>query len=460
MQAWIEAELATADLGDARREKRLHVLLEQLSQNPGGTVNQACRERADKKAAYRFLANEQVHAEAIRVAHQDSTWRRIGGYRRVLIVQDTSNLSYTSHRRIQGMGPLDDARGRGFLIHSGLAVSEQGEPLGLAHQEIWVRSEEDVGQSEHRRGRVWQDKESYKWQRTVETVSEQRQAEQTLIVIGDRESDVYGLLACPRPPGVELLIRSAQNRRVEEATQNLHTALRKAPVAGKVVVEVKRTGNREPRQALCEVRSQPVTLRSPRNPDPGVPRVPVKVWAISVQETHPPRGVTGLRWVLLATWPIEGFEGAVEATKFYGLRWLVERYHFVLKSGCQIESAQLREQVRLERLQAISSIVAWRLLSMTYQARHDPQRACEPALAQLEWQLLYAFVHRKPYPHDQHPPTIQQVVHWLAQLGGFWGRKGDGSPGVKVLWRGLIRLYGIVDGYQLACLLPPKKRSG
>jgi hypothetical protein len=462
MQAWIEAELATANLGDVRRNRRLWVLLDQLRQNTEGTINQACAQPADKKAAYRFLSNEQVKPEAIRGAHEDSAWRRIQSYARVLIVQDTSSLSYSTHHKAKGMGPLDDAaHGRGFLIHTGLAVTEQGEPLGVAHQQIWVRSQDEVGQSEQRRQRVWQHKESYKWQRTVETVCRRRRPEQVMVVIGDRESDVYGLLASPRPEGVELLVRSGQNRRVEEDSRYLRAALRRSPPAGRLIVEVSRTGKREARQALCEVRYLAVTLRPPRNPDGGVATVPVKIWALAVEEQQPPKGETGIQWVLLATWPIPDWEAALEAVKFYGLRWLVEQYHYVLKSGCQIERAELREQIRLERLQALYTIVAWRLLSATYRARHDPHSACELIFTPLEWQLLYAFHHRQPYPQDQPPPNRCEAVRWVAKLGGLWGRKGDGAPGVKVIWRGFIKLYGLLDGYHLATLLSPsQERSG
>lgn len=157
---------------------------------------------------------------------------------------------------------------------------------------------------------------------------------------------------------------------------------------------------------------------------------------------------------------MEDLEGAVQVAKFYSLRWLVERYHFVLKSGCRLEEAELREQVRLERLQAVYTIVAWRLLSITYQARCQPESSCEPTFTRLEWQLLYAFHHRHPYPEGQQPPTIKEAVRWLGKLGGFWGRKGDGPPGVKVLWRGLIRLYSLVEGYHLSSVLAAQTRCG
>ncbi len=75
---------------------------------------------------------------------------------------------------------------------------------------------------------------------------------------------------------------------------------------------------------------------------------------------------------------------------------------------------------------------------LTYLARYSPDDSCEQVLAPHEWQVLYATIHHQPLPHTT-PPTLAQAVHWIARLGGFLGRKGDGSPGVKVLWRGLSR---------------------
>jgi hypothetical protein len=198
------------------------------------------------------------------------------------------------------------------------------------------------------------------------------------------------------------------------------------------------------------VRYRSLTLSPPRHADAGVPKVPVPVWVVAISEPNPPKGEAPLSWVLLATWPIESLAEAVEAVTFYSKRWIVERYHFVLKSGCRIEAAQLRERTRLERLEAVYAIVAWRLLALTYQARVRPASPCEPTLSREEWTVLFAH-HNQRLPSPSEPaPSLGQVVLWIAKLGGYWGRKQDAPPGVKVLWRGLMRLSGMVEGFTLA----------
>jgi hypothetical protein len=461
MQAWVQGELASVDVGDQRRNHRFRVLVQQCSVNPQATFNGVCPTKADKKAAYRFIANEKIDPVAMREAHHDSTWRRASSYGRVLVLQDTTSMDFTRHHTTEGLGHLDSQYARGFLVHSALAATQDGEPLGVVHQEIWVRQEEDLGKSHERRKRPWQDKESFKWQQTVETVQKGLPAAIECIVVGDRESDVYGLLASARPKHIQLLVRSAQDRVVVHNERRLHNALRQAPVAGTMVVDVARARNREPRQAVCDVRYEQFTLAPPRNADPGVPKVPVTVWATSVTERHPPRGELAVHWILLATWPVESFDEAVECAQLYSRRWLVERYHFVLKSGCRIEQAELRTQERLERLLAIYCIVAWRLLAMTYRARSNATSCCELLFAPLEWRLLYAHEHGGAHaPENADAPTLQQAVLWTAKLGGYWARKSDRPPGVKVLWRGLIRLHDMVLGFSLAASLPPNGSCG
>ena len=130
--------------------------------------------------------------------------------------------------------------------------------------------------------------------------------------------------------------------------------------------------------------------------------------------------------------------------EYYTVRWLIERFHFVLKSGCAVEKRQLQAVPRLERFLGLANVVAWRLLWQTYVARVDPGVSCRVALADHEWKALYTFIHKTAVVPKQ-PPSLHQATRWIAQLGGFLGRKSDGQPGVKVLWRGWQRLYDITQ---------------
>ena len=120
----------------------------------------------------------------------------------------------------------------------------------------------------------------------------------------------------------------------------------------------------------------------------------------------------------------------------------------VLKSGCRIERLQLEAGQRLERAIAVYSMIAWRLLWLTYEARRTPETSCERVLERHEWESLYCTIHKTNSPPTR-PPSLKQAVRWIGQLGGFMGRKGDGEPGVMVVWRGLRRLEDVASTWLL-----------
>ncbi|MBD2303445.1 IS4 family transposase [Nostoc sp. FACHB-190] len=149
----------------------------------------------------------------------------------------------------------------------------------------------------------------------------------------------------------------------------------------------------------------------------------------SENRVAPPPGEKAICWLLLTTLVVNDFEQASQCLNWYSYRWLIERYHYCLKSGCQIEKLQLEEAERIERALATYAIVAWRLLWLTYEARCHGEQPVEGILERHEWQSLYCMVHKTNQPPNE-VPTLEQCIRWIASLGGFLGRKGDGDPGV------------------------------
>jgi IS4 transposase len=439
--ASVERELRTLDLGDERRDHRAKVLLSALLLAPDASIPQACGSRSETKAAYRLLSNLDVSAEAIRSAHADATVERARGKRRVLAVQDKSNLDFTCCPGTSGLGPLDSLLCRGLKLQSTLLLDEHGEPLGMVAQEVFARDPEAVGKKHTRRARAPQEKESWRWRTGFEEVERRLPPEQEVIGIADRESDIYFVLAMPRREGMELLIRSAHNRSLASEHAYLRQAVEAAPVLGTCDMDLPRTRKRQPRKATLEFRAARVTLKPPRHGTNGIDLGPVEVSAVWVRERgEVPRGEQRVEWLLLATWPVETLEQALECAQLYSHRWKVERYHYVLKSGCGIEDLQMETADRLERALALYSIIAWRLLWLTYRARLAGSSPCGEALEEREWRVLLVMSRiRRPSP-----PTMREAVHLIAMLGGFQGRKGDGDPGVKTIWRGWRRLMDFV----------------
>lgn len=388
-----------------------------------------------------FWGNARVTHEAIIEMQRAETRVRLRGEARVLLVQDTTSFNFSHHPATQGLGPLENKHCRGFLAHTTLAVSEAGVPLGVMHQQVWARRDEAGGTRHRRHERAFEDKESYKWVKGV-PLAEASESRQQTIIVCDAEAHIYDFLNEMVVQELDFIVRAADARSVTTDGASLFEALAQQPWQQQFTLPLKRHPEREARDAAMELRFTAVTLKRPARS--AAPQATLRLWAVDVIEPNPPAGEEAIHWVLLTSLPLETVAQAQQIVRWYTFRWLVERFHFVLKSGCKLEESQLRAADRLERLLAVYSVVAWRLLWLTYQARQTPDVPCTVALKALEWQALFAFVQRTAAVPET-APTLRQAVRWIAHLGGFLGRTGDGEPGVKVLWRGWTRLQDLVD---------------
>jgi len=455
VDGWAVAELRHAEFGDKRLRNRLVRIVEDLAAKPTASVAEACGNWSATKATYRFWDSEQVTPEAIRASHRQSTVERIQGEGLVLAIQDTTELDFSHHAATKGLGPLAHPALRGLWVHSVLAATGRGVPLGLVHQAVWARDPEQVGQRHRRRQRETSEKESQRWLTALQASEAAVPEKVTLVTVADREADIYDLFALPRRPGSELLIRAAHNRRVNEIGY-LWDTVRQAPLAGQYTLTLGRKEGKPAREATLSVRFTQVLLQPPahRRGRSSLRAVPVQ--AVWVYEEAPPAGEKAVEWLLLTTWPVRTLADALCCVQWYSYRWLIERYHFVLKSGCRLEKLQLEEAARIERALATYCIVAWHLLWLTYQARRSPEAPCSLVLETHEWQALACIIHHTSIPPAE-PPTLRQAVRWIAQLGGFLGRKSDGEPGVQTIWRGLRRLHDIAATWQLLRPSPPSQ---
>jgi hypothetical protein len=445
---WVRQEMATLDLGHATREARILRMIEQFAAQPSASIPKACGSCADTKGAYRALGSEHTSVEAIRQAHADSTRERAGKQARVLVVQDTTALSFNTRPGIEGLGPVGQKGTHGLMVHSGLVLTQEGVPLGVVHQQVWAR-DEAADKRGSRRSRRIEEKESFRWLETVDEAESQLPKQTEVWVVGDREADLFELFAMERRAGMELVVRATQDRKLVSAKSlTLYQAVEAAPFLGWVEVSVPRSRKRAARTARMEVRACAMTLEPPRNCVGRGELSPVRVHAVWVREvaTVPP-GQEPIEWLILTTLPVRTLAQAVAVVGAYAQRWKVETYHYVLKSGCKVEDLQLHTAERIERALALYTVVAWRLLYLTYVARKAPEMPCTAVLEEEEWRLLYAVSSRRGAALPQEPPTVREAVRRLAMLGGFLGRKGDGEPGVQSIWTGFHRLMEFSFAY-------------
>jgi hypothetical protein len=433
--------MRTLDLGDPRRARRVIQMIEQFSANPEASIPKACASDAATKAAYRALGSEEIVAEEIRLAHGRATGERARGYERVLVPQDTMVLSFATLVGTEGLGPVGKDGTRGLFVHSGMVVTPQGLPLGILHQQVWARAE-DERKRHTRRQRPIEEKESFRWLEMVDAVESLLPQDLEVWVSGDREADIFELFATPRRDKLHLVVRAEHDRKVErEDAQYLRQAVENAPTLGGMEVSVPRSRKRKERTAKLQVQACTLKLLPPRNHAERGELSPVPVSVVRVREVETtPEGEAPIEWMIITTVPVYSLVRAVEVVEAYAQRWKIERYHYVLKSGCGIEKLQLESADRIERALSIYNVVAWRLLYMTYVARVAPELPCTAVLEDDEWKALFVVGSKRPRPMPDQPPSVREAVRMVATLGGFLGRKGDGEPGIQAIWTGFRRL--------------------
>lgn len=449
---WSYTEFAHVDLGDERLHRRLRILAGQFAQQPLANIPQACGNWAQSKAAYRFFSNPKVNFVAILKAHAQATCQRMKPLAVVLCPQDTTTLNYTPHATTQGLGPIGNRAHTplGFLVHSTVAVSPAGELLGVLHCHCWARPRRaHKGRKKKHRNRLpLAKKESQRWLDSFVRLQELAPSlpATQLVSVADREGDLYELLGLALAPDnpVGLLVRMQHDRRVEgQKKASLFKVLARQLVGGQMIVEVPRQGKTPARKATLEVRWSQVTLSTPRLKSQ---QAPLTLWAVEAREVGAPQGVTSIRWRLLSSLPVQSLAQAQEKIQWYARRWTIEEVHRVLKSGCQVEARQLATRARLERALAVDIVVAWKVLSLSRAARFTPDAPASQWLRTEEWQALYGYWNRTGQG-AQEPPSIAEATEWIACLGGFLARAGDGFPGPVVLWRGLHRLKDITESW-------------
>lgn len=449
---WCLDEFARVELQDARLNGRCGELAVQLAMQPNGPINQACEDWADTKAAYRFFDNDKVTPGRIRAPHHQRTVERMMQHKRVLAVQDTSFLNYTHHPKTKGLGAIGtkSQKQRGLGMHSTLAVTTEGMPLGLLTQAFFTRPE---GEPSHRpqecRQLPIEEKESYRWLQAFEQTLALAPSGVEVITVCDREADIYEMFALAQEKEAPLLVRASSDRALlDDEVRKLWPKVEAQPITGYLAVGILGNDKRQARQATVSVRFTSVTLRPPWRPN-GRKLPPVTLNAILVREENPPPDIDEpIEWLLLTNTPVASFDEAQQVIDWYCCRWQIEVFHKVLKSGCRVETCRLQTTDRLYNFIALMSIIAWRLHWMTYIHRCQPDLPCTAVLTTIEWEALYMRIHKSTRLPDT-VPTVRQAVRWIAQLGGFLGRKSDGEPGVTTLWRGWQRLQDIASTWHL-----------
>lgn len=454
MDVWVEQELDGGEFPDQRLKARLGKLLSDFGQRIGGTVPMACQDWAATKAAYRFFDNSRVDEHTILAGHFAATRVRFAATAgTVLVLHDTSEFTFQRDSP-EGIGQLSLIKGRharhtvcGLLMHSSLVVTTAGVPLGLAAVKFWTRKKFKGANALKRKVNPTrvpiEQKESVRWLDNLKESTAGLGDPGRCVHIGDREADIFELFCEAREAQTHFLVRTCVDRLAGQGRTTVAKKMAREPIQGSHDVEV-RDDRGKVSTARVDLRFCTMTIHPPVGKQQRYPSLTLTV--LHAHERGKPEGRDPIRWDLLTDLPVTNLSAAIEKLNWYALRWKVETYHKVLKSGCQAEQARLRTADRLTNLLAVLCVVGWRVFWLTMVNRATPDAPPESALTGQEIEVLDRLAGGQPPANER---TVSHYLLRIAKLGGYLARAKDPPPGNIVLWRGLSRLTDILLGFSL-----------
>jgi len=414
-EQWAQNEFGGAALGDQRLSKRLVEIGHKQGANPGCSYSGAAGGNwPEVKGYYRFIDkpdDSAVSMENILQPHRERTTRRMKAEKIVLCPQDGSDLNYNTLDQCEGLGVIGSnqtgAKSLGLHLHSMLALTPEGLPLGVLRSECTAPQTKLQDDDRPASAIPIEEKKTFCWIEAVRDCQSLKQLmpHTSIINISDREADFFEMFDDQRhnSPNVELLVRAKHDRAITGDYKLFETA-RQASVQAHIEINVPRQSarrkkskqkaraQRPARTAQVSVRTTHVALNPPfyhKDKDP------IKIGIVHVKEDNPPSGVEAIEWFLLTTLSLQSVDQALNCVKWYCLRWRIEDWHRVLKSGCNAEELANKTAERLKRAVAIKLVIAWRIMLMTLLGRETLELPAEVMFSDLEVKVLNACSKKK-----------------------------------------------------------------
>ena len=412
---WAEMEFGGAPLGDKRLSSRLVEIAQNKAVDPGRAycgVTQG--DWPQTKAYYRLIDkpnDSAVSMPNILKPHRGRTIQRMKAQKIVLCIQDGSDLNYNKLDQCEGLGAIGKnqtgAVSKGLHLHSMLTVNTEGLPLGILSAECTAPPLKTDQDKKKARKRPIEEKKSFQWIKGVRDSMELKaqMPHTTLVNVMDREADFFELFHDHQnnSQGVELLIRAKHDRKTSEGFRLFET-VRSMPHRTRLKIQIPRQSSRPKkskqkarpkrpaRVAEVSVRYEQVELNPPLDlkSNESIP-----IWIIHVSEDHPSADSDPIEWFLLTTVHLKSDQMAMDCIKWYCLRWRIEDWHRVLKSGCGVEKLAHKTAQRLRRAIAINMVIAWRIMLMTLMGREMPQLPPEVLFTDIEIEILKAYAYKK-----------------------------------------------------------------
>lgn len=428
---------------DQRLKTRFFKIMDAFAASPGKSTWAAAGSRSSAKAAYRFFSNRDVSKDELLDSISRATAEKMSSANAewILAIQDTTAVGFGDRKAITGMGYYCSTEQRGMLVHTCIAVTDQGIPLGVLYQETNTREtqKDDSGTKEQKRSKPIEEKESFRWLNAMRETQKRTPEGLPVLTVCDREGDFYEFFSEAADLGEDFLVRIVQDRMVDDG-KRIFNELRSSPTAGSMVVRMGRNPKEHIplRNVRMDYHCKRVVIHRPQRRREKHLREKLTLTAIYVHES----GKKGTEWFLLTTVGVKDEKDIEKLVQCYAHRWKIERFHFILKSGCKIERNQARDYERLTFLTLLYSVIAMQILNLTYLGKICPEISSDIVFDEEEWKVLYCCARKT----REIPETylLKDAIYDLGILGGMKGAPSDGMPGARSIWQGLEVLCALL----------------
>ena len=402
MKPWIENEFKGCEFPDVRLGKRFKTIVEKLATGIGRSLPFACQDWANTKAAYRFLDNPRISEAEILEGHFQATYERFtASPGTILVLHDTTEFTFRRkhteaigkiHKTVAGQKRPGRPRLHtvgGLLMHSSLVATTEGLPLGLASVKFWTRKKFKGTNALKRKINTTrvpiEKKESVRWIDSLKQSAERLGDPNRCIHIGDRESDIYELFCASENAHTHFLVRTCVNRLAGDGTHTVYDEMSSERV--KAVYRIRVVNKKGvSSQATLEIRYRRILVNPPIGKHKRYPTLSLTV--IYAQERGKAKDRDPIDWKLVTDLPVTNRYEAIEKLDWYSMRYKIETFHKVMKSGCKAEESKLRSDERLTNLMAIFCIIAWRVFWLCMINRISPDSTAKTVFTETEMRLL------------------------------------------------------------------------
>lgn len=449
------------DLPDDRLVKRANKIMSDLFSKSIHSIRQITANESDAKGFYRFLLNERVTEEKIKDNMLDNCIASCKD-RYVVCIQDTTEINLINHRRrIQkdnyiGTTNAKNERGLGFMLHLSLVLDALTlYPYGYADIKIWNRPQEFRSKHQRQYDKLpIEEKESYKWiEVSKKTQANLRDVVPGMIIVQDREGDIYEQFAVIPDNKTDLLIRARANRTLADG-KKLFDCLSDAEIAGSYAINIPVKKERKSRTAQIEIRYKPIEILKTSSSSKDAPKS-IPLYLIEAKEVSY-NNSDKICWRLLTTIPITNIEFAKLCIEWYSCRWTIEEvFRTLKKEGYNIEASELEHPLSIRKmtLMIMEVIIKLFLMRLAY-AEPEVDIDADSCFTQdeqefLEHQIVKLEGKTEKQKNLYKAKDLKRYVWVIARLGGWKGYESKRHPGITTLWIGLKNFKQSYEGWQI-----------